>query len=68
MARINFADITDQQYADLIAYFVRRKNVDEIVIHDKETDVVITRKVRHKDDDIIDGSAAACCGLIATLL
>lgn len=65
---IKFEDITDQQYADLIAYFVRRKNVNEIVIHDKENDIVITRKPKPKEDEIVDGSAAAACALIATII
>ena len=41
---IKFDDLTDQQCADIIAHFVKRKNVNEIIIHTKEDDIVITKK------------------------
>ena len=41
---IKFDDLTDQQCADIIAHFIKRKNVNEIIIHTKEDDIVITKK------------------------
>ena len=38
---IKFDDLTDQQCADIIAHFIKRKNVNEIIIHTKEDDIVI---------------------------
>ena len=66
---INFSEISDQQYADLIAYFVRKKSADEIVIHDGDFDITITRQVvRRNDKDIIDTSVAAYIAVAATTL
>jgi len=65
---IRFEDITDQQCADIIAHFVKRKNVDEIIIHTNEDDIVITKKP--KQSDIVDSGGFACaaaCALMATL-
>ena len=42
--KIKFDDLTDQQCADIIAYFVDRKNVSEIIIHTKKDDIVIKKK------------------------
>ena len=42
--KIKFDDLTDQQCVDIIAHFVKRKNVNEIIIHTKEDDIVITKK------------------------
>ena len=42
--KIKFDDLTDQQCADIIAHFIKRKNVNEIIIHTKEDDIVITKK------------------------
>ena len=49
---IKFDDLTDQQCADIIAHFIKRKNVNEIIIHTKEDDIVIkkTPKVAHYFD------------------
>ena len=63
---IKFKDITDQQCADIIAHFVKRKGVDEIVIHTKEYDIEITKKPK-KDDVIADDGSACVCGLIALI-
>ena len=68
--KIKFEDITDQQCADIIAHFVERKGVDEIVIHTKEYDIEITKKPKHTscdDDGAFDGGAAACA-LIASII
>ena len=40
---IKFDDLTDQQCADIIAHFIDRKNVNEIIIHTKEDDIVIQK-------------------------
>ena len=40
---IKFDDLTDQQCTDIIAHFVKRKNVNEIIIHTKEDDIVIKK-------------------------
>ena len=40
---IKFDDLTDQQCADIIAHFIKRKNVNEIIIHTKEDDIVIQK-------------------------
>ena len=40
---IKFDDLTDQQCADIIAHFIKRKNVNEIIIHTKEYDSVIKK-------------------------
>lgn len=40
---IKFDDLTDQQCADIIAHFVKRKNGNEIIIHTKEDDIVIKK-------------------------
>ena len=40
---IKFDDLTDQQCADIIAHFIKRKNVNEIIIHTKEDDIVIKK-------------------------
>ena len=45
---IKFDDLTDQQCADIIAHFVKRKNVNEIIIHTKEDDIVITKKRKYE--------------------
>lgn len=42
--KIKFDDLTDQQCVDIIAHFVKRKNGNEIIIHTKEDDIVITKK------------------------
>ena len=42
--KIKFDDLTDQQCADIIAHFIDRKNVSEIIIHTKKDDIVITKK------------------------
>ena len=41
---IKFDDLTDQQCADIIAHFVKRKNGNEIIIHTRNDDIVITKK------------------------
>ena len=41
---IKFDDLTDQQCADIIAHFIKRKNVNEIIIHTRNDDIVITKK------------------------
>ena len=41
--KIKFDDLTDQQCVDIIAHFVKRKNVNEIIIHTKEDDIVIKK-------------------------
>ena len=40
---IKFDDLTDQQCADIIANFIKIKNVNEIIIHTKEDDIVIQK-------------------------
>ena len=70
---IKFEDITDQQYADLIAYFTKKKLngvVKTIVIHSGADDIVIEKKPRLVGEPFDDygASTAACCGLVATLL
>ena len=40
---IKFDDLTDQQCVDIIAHFIKRKNVNEIIIHTKEDDIVIKK-------------------------
>ena len=42
--KIKFDDLTDQQCVDIIAHFVDRNNVSEIIIHTKKNDIVITKK------------------------
>lgn len=42
--KIKFDDLTDQQCVDIIAHFVDRKNVSEIIIHTRKDDIVITKK------------------------
>jgi len=46
---IKFEDITDQQCADIIAHFVKRKNANEIIIHTKTEDIVIKKQPRVDD-------------------
>ena len=46
---IKFDDLTDQQCADIIAHFIKRKNVNEIVIHTKEDDIVIKKTPKITD-------------------
>ena len=46
---IKFDDLTDQQCADIIAHFVKRKNVNEIIIHTKEDDIVIKKTPKITD-------------------
>ena len=51
---IKFDDLTDQQCADIIAHFVKRKNVNEIIIHTKEDDIVIKKKRKSEIyDDVL---------------
>lgn len=68
---LKLKDLTDQQCADVIAHFVERKNVDEIIIHTKKDDIVVTKKPRLENlDDLDDTSGFACagaCALIATM-
>lgn len=64
---VNFEDITDQQCADIIAHFVKRKNVDEIIIHTKSEDIVVTKKPRLETLDDGGFACAAACALMATL-
>jgi len=65
---VKFEDLTDQQCADIIAHFVKRKNVDEIIIHTKSEDIVVTKKPRLETLDDCGGfAAAAACALMATL-
>ena len=65
---VNFEDITDQQCADIIAHFVKRKGVNEIIIHTKSDDIVITKKPKHSEDEDMSGFAAtAACALITTI-
>ena len=45
---IKFDDLTDQQCADIIAHFVKRKNVNEIIIHTRNDDIVITKKRKYE--------------------
>lgn len=47
--KIKFDDLTDQQCADIIAHFVKRKNVNEIIIHTKEDDIVIKKTPKITD-------------------
>lgn len=47
--RIKFEDLTDQQCADIIAHFVDRNNVSEIIIHTKKNDIVITKKKKTRN-------------------
>ena len=68
---IRFDEITDQQYADLIAYFAKKKlvgGVNEIVIHSGNDDIVIEKKPRLLDDtfDYDSAACAACFALIAS--
>lgn len=66
---VNFEDITDQQCADIIAHFVKRKGVDEIIIHTKSDDIVVTKKPRLETIDDNGGfAAAAACALMATIV
>ena len=46
---IKFDDLTDQQCADIIAHFIKRKNVNEIIIHTKEDDIVIKKTSKITD-------------------
>ena len=46
--KIKFDDLTDQQCADIIAHFVKRKNVNEIIIHTRNDDIVITKKRKYE--------------------
>ena len=46
---IKFDDLTDQQCADIIAHFIKRKNVNEIIIHTKEDDIVIKKTPKITD-------------------
>lgn len=66
---IRLDKLTDQQCADIIAHFVKRKmigNVDKIVIHTPEQmDITITRK--KKGDDILDDGLAAVAGCFACI-
>ena len=60
---IKFTDISNQQCADIIAHFVKRKNTDEIIIHTEKEDIVITRKKKKASIDdlfVSDGGACAC--------
>ena len=59
---IRFDEITDQQYADLIAYFAKKKlvgGVKEIVIHSGKDDVII-KKQPNVEDNLVDYGGAAC--------
>lgn len=47
---IKFEDISDLEYANLIAYFVKKKGVCEIIIHTEDEDITITHKKKSKDD------------------
>ena len=58
---IKFDDLTDQQCADIIAHFIKRKNVNEIIIHTKEDDIVITKK---RKSEIYDDVLPTCIGCI----
>ena len=52
--KIKFDDLTDQQCADIIAHFIDRKNVSEIIIHTKKDDIVITKKRKSEIcDDVL---------------
>lgn len=66
---IKFDSLTDQQCADIIAHFVKRKmngDIDKIVIHTPEKmDITITRK--KKGDDILDDGLAAVTGCFACI-
>lgn len=64
---IRFEDITDQQCADIIAHFVKRKGVDEIIIHTKNDDIVITKRniVENLDDsNVFDVAGVTGCLII----
>ena len=71
---IRFEDITDQQCADIIAHFAKRKmvdNINEIVIHVPEGEDIIISKKKKRTDVFDDGSAAcaaACCAMIAATI
>ena len=58
---IKFDDLTDQQCADIIAHFVKRKNGNEIIIHTKEDDIVITKK---RKSAMCDDALPICIGCI----
>ena len=58
---IKFDDLTDQQCVDIIAHFIKRKNVNEIIIHTKEDDIVITKK---RKSEICDDILPICIGCI----
>ena len=64
--KLLYDDITDQQCADIIAHFVKRKmvgDIKEIIIHTETDDIVI--KKRHKNDDLNDFTSYIYCSLIA---
>lgn len=68
---VKFEDITDQQCADIIAHFAKRKmvgDIKEIVIHSGNDDIIITKKPRLNGgfDDTLAAAvgAAACCAII----
>lgn len=63
---IRFEDITDQQCVDIIAHFVERKGVDEIIIHTKNDDIVITK--RHKVENLDDSSVFDVAGVTGCLI
>ena len=46
---IKFEDLTDQQCTDIIVHFVKRKNVNEIIIHTTADDIVIKKQPRVDD-------------------
>ena len=51
---IKFDDLTDQQCVDIIAHFVDRKNGNEIIIHTRNDDIVITKKRKSEIyDDVL---------------
>ena len=62
---IKLDKLTDQQCADVIAHFVKRKmvgNVNEIVIHTPEkVDITITRKKKMEDSPVDALVAVAGC-------
>ena len=65
MAKIRFDEITDQQCADIIAHFVKRKGVDEIVIHTADYDIEITKKPKNNEYvDAMDGAAFVAATMI----
>lgn len=63
---IKFEDISDQEYANLIAYFVKKKGVSEIIIHTEDEDITITHKKKNKDD-VVEGIATSLAILPAIL-